>query len=235
MGVARLKRFLAAHPDFPQREFLLRRIENALFVERAASGPVFDFFDGREPRMAAGKLIVALHLRAKGFEDMAAEEIRDAWRMGELSPDVEAKILSAFPEALSEADHYSRALRLAFGGQSGQAIRAARRLSADHAALVEQLAIALRTRGSLQPMIDRVPPSMRSEPAFLLMKATELRRKDRHVDAAKLLLSAPRDPALIVGGDEWWEEERALTRGLLDKNEPNWLTASQQPSRARAA
>jgi soluble lytic murein transglycosylase len=219
LGTARLRQFLRSDPDFAHRSFVQKKLENALFAERAGAGETFDFFDRREPEMAAGKLIVAMHLRDKGFGDIAIRHVRDTWRTKDVPADIELAILKEFPDAITDADHFHRAQKLVLKGQTGLGIRAALRVSADHAALMAQLSIALSGKGSIQRQIDKVPPNMRGKPVFSLMRAIELRRSDRHADAARLLLATPRDAQSTVEGDEWWKEERALVRGLLTARE----------------
>jgi soluble lytic murein transglycosylase len=219
LGSDRLRHFLREQPDFAHRGFVLKKLENALYAERANAGETFDVFDRREPETAAGKLIVAMHLRDKGFADMAIRQVRDTWRNRDVPADMESAILKEFPDAISDADHFHRAQKLVLKGQTGLGIRAAMRVSADHAALISQVAIALSAKGSIQRQIDRVPPNMRSKPLFALMRAIELRRSDRHADAARLLLSTSRNAQSTVEGDEWWKEERALVRGLLTNRE----------------
>jgi soluble lytic murein transglycosylase len=219
LGFERLRSFARANPDFPMRAYLMRRMESALLVDNAAAGVSFDFFDARDPEQGSGRLQLARHLRAKGFEELAARQIRAAWRSLDVSPDIATLIIKEFDTALSESDHFYRAQRLVYAGQTGLGIRAASRISPDHVALMEELVLALRNKGSLRQIMDRVPPSMRKEPAFALMKAIDLRRADRHAEAARTLLAASRDPKLVVDGDAWWQEERALTRGLVDAGE----------------
>jgi soluble lytic murein transglycosylase len=232
LGTVRIKRFIRANPEFPMVGFMRRRLENAMFVERTPAADAYDFFAGHGPEMASGKLLLAIHLREQGFSALADRQIRSAWRENEVSRDVEAKILEEFPNALSKADHFYRAQKLVYAGQTGIGLRAAQRVSADHAALLEQLAIALRSKGSLQRQIDAVPPAMRKHSAFALMRATELRRKIRHVEAAAVMLGASTDPEKIVDGDAWWSEERLLTRGLLDAGQPRLAYQVAAHSRA---
>ena len=49
-------------------------------------------------------------------------------------------------------------------------------------------------------------------------------------------MQAPRDPELLVDGDEWWAERRLITRELLDKGDPKtaYEVASQHGAESPA-
>src|SRR6202022_1747932 len=46
-----------------------------------------------------------------------------------------------------------------------------------------------------------------------------LRREEKFVEAAQLMLGAPRDPARLYNVDEWWIERRLLSRKMIDLGE----------------
>ena len=60
---------------------------------------------------------------------------------------------------------------------------------------------------------------MRSDPSYLFSRALLQRRSNNLVEAADIIMQAPRDPELRVDGDEWWAEQRLITRDLLDKGD----------------
>src|SRR5690606_6531207 len=53
----------------------------------------------------------------------------------------------------------------------------------------------------------------------LFTLAENLRKKNKPREAAKIRLSAPRDPALLVDGDKWWNEQRIVSRMLLENGQ----------------
>jgi soluble lytic murein transglycosylase len=61
-----------------------------------------------------------------------------------------------------------------------------------------------------------VPESARHEPGYLFSRIQWLRRSDKIVEAAQLLIAAPHDPARLGDVDLWWVESRLVARKLLD-------------------
>src|SRR5207245_16477 len=54
------------------------------------------------------------------------------------------------------------------------------------------------------------------DPAYMFGRIQNLRRADRILEAAELMLKAPRDPSRLGNLDEWWIERRLISRKLLD-------------------
>ena len=52
-----------------------------------------------------------------------------------------------------------------------------------------------------------------------MVSGHKLRRADKIHEAVEVMLSAPRDPAVLINGDEWWVERRLLARKLLDQDD----------------
>ena len=76
----RIFAFMRDNPDWPIGTAIRRRAEEALLVEHKAPAVVRAFFSERKPVSPAGKLALALALRADGFETVAAELVREMWR-----------------------------------------------------------------------------------------------------------------------------------------------------------
>ena len=66
-----------------------------------------------------------------------------------------------------------------------------------------------------------VPASLRNDPSYMFSRALYLRRSKQATSRPpQVMAEAPRDPELLVDGDEWWAERRLITRELLDKGDP---------------
>jgi soluble lytic murein transglycosylase len=65
-------------------------------------------------------------------------------------------------------------------------------------------------------LLEAVPENARHEPGYLFSRVQWLRRSDKIVEAAQLLLAAPREPARLGDADQWWVERRLVARKLLD-------------------
>ena len=65
-------------------------------------------------------------------------------------------------------------------------------------------------------LVAAVAPASRKDPAFLFSRVKHERRSGNYKEAARLLLQAPRDANKLVLPDEWWVEQRIVSRHLID-------------------
>ncbi len=214
---SRLDAFLKAHPDHPAANRFRRRAEEALLSERKSAPVVRSFFQCRQPLSPAGRIALAVALKADGKADEALALVRRSWRKDTLSALVEKIVLAQFGDALTPEDHRLRTERLLFRQNGEAARRSAARVSPDHAKLAALRLASARARAPLpEALIDKLPASLRGELSFTFLQAQNARRADRLDDAAKAMAKAPRDPERLGDGDGWWEERRVLARKLLD-------------------
>lgn len=217
---ARLDAFLRAHPNYPATAPIRRRAEAALLMEKAPPATVRGFFHGQEPLSPAGRVALALALKAQGEVIDAAALIRRSWREDHLSEALERAVLAAFGDVLTADDHRLRTERYLFRENASAALRNAGRVSKDHIVLARaRLASAKARRPIPQKLIDAVPAALRKDPSFAFLLAQQARRADKAGEAASHLAKAPRDPSLLGDGDGWWEERRIVARKLLDEGE----------------
>ncbi len=213
-GLARIERFLAAHPAWPAAAMLRRRAEESLWAGHKSPDAVERFFADRAPETTLGLFAVARAELARGHIDKAAVLARDVWRDADLSPQLETLVLKDFGDYLTWADHKYRSDRLAYKGNALGAMRAAALAGS------EVLALAKARESLNDKLIGALPVELRDDPSLLFARIQKLRREDKWQDAARLMLTAPRDAAELVDGDEWWIERRLLVRKLLDLGEP---------------
>jgi soluble lytic murein transglycosylase len=218
-GRARLDAFVAAHPNWPARDFLIRRIEDGLYQSNADPVLIDNFFGSAAPQTALGKLAKARALKSEGKDNEAEALVRDVWRRSSLSASLETHVRAEFGAYLSPADYKARADRLLYEGDNASGLRNAALVNPDYVVLA-RLHAAINAEAADDKMFDAVPPDMRADPAFLFARIHKLRHEDKLRDAATLMLAAPRDPALIADGDAWWTERRLLGRKLLDAGDP---------------
>ncbi len=218
-GRDRLGTFLDEHPNWPAREYLMRRIEDGLYQSNADPALIANFFGAAAPQTALGKLAKARALRSEGKDTDAEALVRDVWRHSTLPASLETHVRAEFGAYLSPADHKARADRLLYEGDNAGGLRNAALVNPDYVVLA-RLHAAINDEAANDKMFDAVPPDMRADPAFLFARIHKLRHEDKLRDAATLMLAAPRDPALISDGDAWWAERRLLGRKLLDAGDP---------------
>ncbi len=217
-GFERLQAFMQAHPAWPALDWLKKRSEEALFGDHKSGTLIKSYFTGTDPETPAGKLALARVLTDDGRTSEAADLVRAVWREAGLNAQIEAKVRADFGGYLNKDDHKFRAERLLYKGDSAAAFRAAALAGPDVLALAKALAAVIGEAPS-DKLLAKVPPSLRTDPGFLFAQIHKLRHADKIRAAADIMLAAPRDPSLIVDGDEWWIERRLLARKLLDQND----------------
>ncbi|PYF03594.1 soluble lytic murein transglycosylase [Rhodopseudomonas faecalis] len=215
-SVERYRAFLAANPSWPSQTFLRRRTEAALWDDKRDDATILGYFQNETPISGKGKLALARALLTRGDRREAERLVRDAWRSDSMSETMETLALEQFGALLSGSDHKARMDYLAYGSDGDGALRAARRLGPGYVALVRaRLALARKTPNG-KALLDAVPHELRSDPGYLFARIQMLRRDEEFEAAARLMLSAPRDPGRLYNLDEWWIERRLLARKMID-------------------
>ncbi|MBV8851357.1 MAG: lytic transglycosylase domain-containing protein, partial [Methylobacteriaceae bacterium] len=156
---------------------------------------------------------------ADGQKPQAAELVRSVWRDGDLTQWQEGSIKKSFGELLEKADYKYRADRLLYKEDTAGALRSAQSAGAD-VVLLAKARIAVINEGASDKQMAAVPAALQNDPGYLFSKIQKLRRANKIDEAVEVLLAAPRDPTLIINGDEWWVERRLLARKMLDKGDP---------------
>ncbi len=216
IGFNRTVAFARANPDWPAGPLLRRRAEEALLSERKPAATVRAFFATAKPASAPGKFALALALRADGYEADAAEMVRELWRSESFGRSLEAKVLDAFPEALTRVDHRYRMERALLKDDWESAGRAAGYAGGGYASLVRARRAVEDKSSGAAAALAAVPPSLRGDASYIFSRAQYFRRADKPEEAAAILASAPTNPDVLVDGDEWWTERRIVARKLLD-------------------
>ena len=214
---SRIDAFLKAHPNYPATGLFRRRAEEMLVAEKKSPAVIRAFFHGQRPVSPAGRIALALTLKAEGQTQEANALARQSWLQDHLGVPLEAITLDAFGAALTPADHRLRAERYIFRGNATAALRNAARVSPDYVLLARaRLASGAARRPITPSLIAAVPASLRGDISFAFLQAQQARRADKPTEAAAALANVPRDPALLGDGDGWWIERRLIARELLD-------------------
>ncbi|WP_262297553.1 lytic transglycosylase domain-containing protein [Microvirga sesbaniae] len=220
LGLDRMLAFQKDYPQWPVTSQLRRRSEDALLAERRPASQVRAFFAKQPPVTPAGRIALAFALQADGFLQEANEKIRHAWREDNFGPDMERRVLDRFPDVLAKADHRFRMERLLLKENWGGAQRAAGYAGKEYELLVKARMAVFQGKKKAEKAFAAVPASLRGDPSYLFSKALLQRRSNNLAEAAAIIMQAPQDPELRVDGDEWWAEQRLITRALLDKGDP---------------
>ncbi len=200
--------------NWPGQALLQIRYEQALVREKAPPQVVVQALAGRKPLTDDGTILLARSYLELGRKNDAANVVRTYWREERFGSDMENKLRKEFGSLLTSADYKVRTDRLLYEEQNSAALRNAKYLDKNQQLLAAAVA-AVSTNKNAAGALAAVPAATRSDPLYTYAQIQYLRRADKLSEAAKLMLSAPRDPARI-DGDAWWVERRVLSREVLD-------------------
>jgi soluble lytic murein transglycosylase len=198
---------------------LRRRMEDTFLAERPSTAQIRAFFEKQAPVTATGRIALGFALKNDGLDKEATDLIRHAWREDSFGSETESRILTRLPNLLTQADHRFRMERHLLKENWGAALRAAGYAGRDHVTLVKARMSVFQGKKKAAKAFAAVPASLRSDPSYLFTRALLQRRSKNLVEAANIIMQAPRDPELRVDGDEWWAEQRRIVRDLLDKGD----------------
>ena len=215
-SVERYRAFIEANPSWPSQSFLRRRLEAALWDDKRDDSIVWSWFQNESPLSAKGRLALAKVMLARGERANAERLVREAWRNDPMSEETESTTLEMFGALLTAADHRARMDTLLYGREHDAAMREARRLGAGYVALAKARIAANRKSSNLRALLEAVPSQLRGDTGYLFAEIQLMRREEKYQEAARLMLSAPRDPAHLLNVDEWWIERRLTARHMID-------------------
>jgi len=219
-SVERYRAFLDANPSWPSQTFLRRRIEASLWDDRRDDSAVWAWFQNESPISAKGRLALAKVMVSRGDRGNAERLVREAWRNDGMSEDTETAALDMFGSFLTAGDHKARMDAMLYGTDNEAAgMRAAKRLGSGYVALAKARIAATRKGSNLRALLEAVPSELTGDTGYLFAKIQLLRREEKFAEAARLMLSAPKDPSRLYNVDEWWIERRLLARKMIDNNE----------------
>ncbi|HEY4738274.1 MAG TPA: lytic transglycosylase domain-containing protein, partial [Xanthobacteraceae bacterium] len=213
---SRYSAFINANPSWPSIPLLRRRAEAALWQESTDPQAVIAFFASDPPRSANGHFALARALLTRGDSARASAILYEAWRGDAFSSDLEGQAREAFGGLITPADDAARMDARLYAEDEDAALRAARHLDAGAMAVAKARIAVIDQVGNARSLLEAVPENARSEPGYQFSRIQWLRRSDKIVEAAQLLLAASHDPARLGGVDQWWVERRLVARKLLD-------------------
>jgi soluble lytic murein transglycosylase len=218
---SRYSAFINANPSWPSIPLLRRRAEAALWKDHTDPQVVIAFFAGDPPRSAQGHFALARALLARGDVPRASVILHEAWRADAFSSDLEGQARETFGGLITPADDAARMDARLYAEDEDGALRAARHLDAAAMAVAKARIAVIDQAGNAKALLEAVPENARRDPGYQFSRVQWLRRSDKIVEAAQLLLAAPHDPARLdparLGDvDQWWVERRLVARKLLD-------------------
>jgi soluble lytic murein transglycosylase len=221
--------FLDANPAWADRTTLTQKLDEALFTQGGASGEIKAHFAKREPSSGVGLAALASAHLAEGNTDEARRLAAKAWREKMLPANLEAGFLTRFGSLLTAADHKWRLDRLLiddirWDGEKTQRAAIVRRVipllpAGEQKKANARLGVFLGNK-SARKDIEALPAEGVPDWGLTFHRIQALRRAGKTDEAAKMLLGAPTEEALVVAPDEWWIERRANAYEALEDGNP---------------
>jgi soluble lytic murein transglycosylase len=215
---SRYAAFITSNPDWPGVTLLRRRAEARLWDDKIDAATVHDFTSDH-PLTAKGRLALARVLLGEGDRDGAKALVQAAYRSEDLSERTESDLLDAFHDMIGRDDDRARMDKRIGAKDFSAAMRAAHRLGDDATSIVKACSAVKSNDDKSADRLDSVAGDARQDLGFVLCRAQWLLHKDQVADAARVVLSAPKDTMALQDTDAWWRLRRMLARRLLDQGE----------------
>jgi soluble lytic murein transglycosylase len=216
VAFSRYMAFIGENPSWPAVGMLRRRAEATLWSDRRDPAFVRTYFSRERPTTSKGRFALARALLLQGDRAGARELVRATWRNDNFSGDLENLALDVFRDLLTPADHKARMDMRLYAEDIDGAMRSANRLGGGAVAIAKARAAVIRKASNAKALLDALPSESRNDIGVIFSRAQWLRRDDKPVEAAQLILALPRDPEQAIDGDQWWIERRLASRKLLD-------------------
>jgi soluble lytic murein transglycosylase len=215
----RFAAFVRDNPGWPSHALMRRRAEARLWQEKADNATIRAFFADKAPLTAKGRFALARAWMAEGDRLAAAREVKAAWRTEELGEATEETAYDEFKELLAREDHIARMDKRIGAKELGAAMRTAKRLGDDYVAIVKACSAVKGDADTALSKLDDVPENARADLGYVLCRVKWAMKKDKIVEAARLVVAAALETMAQQDTDEWWRDRRTLSRKLLDMNE----------------
>ncbi|PZU61119.1 MAG: lytic transglycosylase [Sphingobium sp.] len=183
--------FIIANPGWPGEDRMRRLAETRIDPNSYQPSQVVAYFSRLPARTAVGHARYAAALSAMGRLPEARLEARAAWTAGGLTPDDEARLLSAFGSSFTTADHDARADMLLWQRNSGGVDRILSYTStARRPAFAARLAM-IRKAPDAAVKVAAAESYSAADAGFLADKAMWLRDQGNSIAARTLLANRP--------------------------------------------
>lgn len=200
-------------PDWPGQVTMRSNYERAVIRLNLGDGEIIRILGGTMPASDEGKRALAQAYMRTGQTSRASAIIKPFYYTKKLSTQEQASLTKQFAPLLTKADHKRRMDAMLYDERVKAAVALAPLANAE--SLAAGRGAVVRRKGAAAAL-QKVHPSWNGDAGLLFSRIQYLRRADRPREAAKLLLSAPRDPNVLVDPDEWWVERRLISRDLID-------------------
>ena len=212
---AEIVAFLRANPDWPDRNLLQKRAEEAL-----AEGPLdpqaLNWLQANPPVSAMGRIRLAEALIRGGRLVEGRNWLRQVWINDDLPPQARG-LRERHADAFGVADHVARLDRLLWDGQLVGARAMLALVDPGQRALAEARIGLQASAPNVAQLLGRVPVDLQREAGLQFDRLRWRRQRNQDEPAQAILL----DPQLKLGPrpEKWWLERRSQVYNLLESNQ----------------
>ncbi len=205
--------FMAANPDWPDRQRLQRQAEEAM-TSKTPDDVVLAWFANHVPISGYGMARLGVALVAEGEEEEGRKILRDAWIRGNFTKVRERAFYKRNRRLLTLDNHRRRLDRLLWEGRYWPARRMLWKVKPDYRALSLARMMLRHRRGNVDTAIAKVSDELKNHPGLIYERVRWRRRKGKDASALDLMEKLPGD---LVHPERWWVECQVLTRRALQK------------------
>jgi soluble lytic murein transglycosylase len=208
---AALQDFLEANPDWPRRDALVRKAEQALpdwwTPERR-----IDWYNAHSPRTGRAKVDRLLALAELGATERLASDLHALWRTQPLRAHEENRLLARLGQLIDRADERARLTSMLDDRAFDAADRAAERLGGAYPQLATARRKLAQRAAGVDAAIRALPEALRGRPGLLYDRAWWRLRAGQLDGVVEILdqLGAEPKPA------RWWRIRHWVARDLME-------------------
>ena len=217
-GFTEISRFIETNPNWPARDALLAKAEQALYQQRAYTD-VAGWLRRHPPVGGFGRILQAEILMVSGKTQQGVALIRKAWVENDFPADAEPEIQARFASYLKPADHAARVNRLLWDRKLPAAERMLPYLDPAHRTLAQVRMAFIDQSTEAAQLLSTVPASLRRDPGLLYDQIRWRRRKGMDESAVDLMLTVNGAEMSGNHADKWWEERDSLVRAAVKERE----------------
>jgi len=205
--------FLDANPNWPSRDRLIRRAEEAMEISRVGDPIVLEWFALHRPLSGPGQIRLAEAMLRNGMHEDGRQWLRYAWVNNVFARRMSKAIYRRHRKILTKADHMARLDHMLWQGHRYSARRLYSLVPREYRKLAEARE-SLMVRGpGVDSKIAAVPEELLNDGGLAYERLRWRRRKNLDATAREILLQ----PHANLGPQpqKWWLERHIQARGAL--------------------
>jgi soluble lytic murein transglycosylase len=209
--------FMINHPGWPGEAGMRKNAEKMIRRDGELPSQVVSFFTRFPALTATAQLRYAEALEATGKRDEAKVAARQAWLMGAMVPEDEARLLSRYSGAILPGDHDLRMDKLLWARSTQTAIRQVGYVSAAKRELFNAR-LGFLTKVVDAPLrADLVPAEQRRDAGYIADRNFWLRSTGQSSVAQAILAQPVNLPAPPANAATWLEMLEGAARGAVSE------------------